>query len=29
VDGYFGFLARQNDGNGYGEFENSRVWSLE
>lgn len=29
MDGYFGFLASQDAGNGYCEFENSWVWSLE
>lgn len=29
MDGYFGFFASQDAGNGYCEFENSWVWSLE
>lgn len=29
MDGYFGFFANQDAGNGYCEFENSWVWSLE
>lgn len=29
MDGDFGFFARQDAGNGYCEFENSWVWSLE
>jgi hypothetical protein len=29
IEGYFGFIARQDSGNGYCEFENSWIWSLD